>query len=184
MTANQDQLNIATDLMNELVKNAFDALSDGEVTFGEIVRLGGLLASKANRLGHLSGVEKQKLVVRVVELALQQLLSVSDADREKIERAAQFAKETLPAVLDVAVSAARGKLDLKKPALWMSLLQLLGCIGCQSCQVPVLPSSVTPSPVPAKEVQAVSVSPVAKEKTETLPEADAKSIEIREQESN
>lgn len=167
------ELNIATDLMNELVKNAFDILSDGDVTFGEIVRLGGILASKANRLEHLSGLEKQMLVVKVVEIGLRQVLdsklsflSESDRDsfRQKIGSAADFAKDTLPAVLDVAVSAARGQLDLRKPSvhkvLFASLFQLMKCVGCQSPSVPT-PVSLPVAPV---ESQASSDSQVATEK--------------------
>lgn len=164
------ELNIATDLMNELVKNAFDILSDGEVTFGEIVRLGGILAGKANRLVHLSGLEKQALVVKVVEIALRQVLdsklsflSESDRDsfRQKVADAAVFAKETLPAVLDVAVSAARGQLDLRKPSVHKVLFALMKCIGCQS---PSVATPVSLPSAPAPESQSSSESQVATEK--------------------
>ncbi len=146
------QSNIAEQLLRELVHDAADVLSDGKVTFGEVVRLGGSLAGKANRFAQISGQQKQELVIRAVDVALKQVLALKMATlpedqrepfRLKIESAAAFAKETLPAVLDVAVQAARGQLDLRKPevrkSLWQTLKSLLKCCGLQ---VPVLPTPV------------------------------------------
>jgi hypothetical protein len=147
-----DQSNIAEQLLRELVHDAADVLSDGKVTFGEVVRLGGSLAGKANRFAQISGRQKQELVIRAVDVALKQVLALKmttlpedqrETFRLKIESAAAFAKETLPAVLDVAVQAARGQLDLRKPevrkSLWQSLKSLLKCCGFQA---PVLPTPV------------------------------------------
>ncbi len=147
-----DQSNIAEQLLRELVHDAADVLSDGKVTFGEVVRLGGSLAGKANRFAQISGQQKQELVIRAVDVALKQVLALKmttlpedqrETFRLKIESAAAFAKETLPAVLDVAVQAARGQLDLRKPevrrSLWQSLKSLLKCCGFQA---PVLPTPV------------------------------------------
>lgn len=147
-----DQSNIAEQLLRELVHDAADVLSDGKVTFGEVVRLGGSLAGKANRFAQISGRQKQELVIQAVDVALKQVLALKmttlpedqrETFRLKIESAAAFAKETLPAVLDVAVQAARGQLDLRKPevrkSLWQSLKSLLKCCGLQA---PVLPTPV------------------------------------------
>lgn len=147
-----DQSNIAEQLLRELVHDAADVLSDGKVTFGEVVRLGGSLAGKANRFAQISGRQKQELVIQAVDVALKQVLALKmttlpedqrETFRLKIESAAAFAKETLPAVLDVAVQAARGQLDLRKPevrkSLWQSLKSLLKCCGFQA---PVLPTPV------------------------------------------
>jgi hypothetical protein len=147
-----DQSNIAEQLLRELVHDAADVLSDGKVTFGEVVRLGGSLAGKANRFAQISGQQKQELVIQAVDVALKQVLALKmttlpedqrETFRLKIESAAAFAKETLPAVLDVAVQAARGQLDLRKPEvrkpLWLTLKSLLKCCGLQA---PVLPTPV------------------------------------------
>jgi hypothetical protein len=172
-------------MIDDLVKEAYDILVDGEVTFGEIVRLGGSLAGKANHFAPLSGHQKQALVIRVVEAALEKVLkektnSLPEDQRaafvEKIHLAAQFAKDTLPSVLDVAVAAARGKLGLStvvnKKTCWMTIKLLLRCAGVQ---VPALPSPVMNFLEGPKEVSASSVELVAKstvmtvvKKTETV----------------
>ena len=151
MTA-PSQSNIPEELLRALVKDAADVLADGEVTFGEVVRLGGSLAGKANQFVQLSGHQKQQLVVKAVEVALEQILALKnltlpEAEREafqtKIKAAASFAKETLPAVLDVAVQAARGQLNLMKPevrkTLWSAIVSTLRCFGVRP---PVLPTPV------------------------------------------
>jgi S-ribosylhomocysteine lyase LuxS involved in autoinducer biosynthesis len=151
MTA-PSQSNIPEELLRALVKDAADVLADGEVTFGEVVRLGGSLAGKANQFVKLSGHQKQQLVVKAVEVALEQILALKnstlpEAEREafqqKIKTAASFAKETLPAVLDVAIQAARGQLNLMKPevrkTLWITIVSALRCCGVQP---PVLPTPV------------------------------------------
>ncbi len=147
-----DQSNIVEQLLRELVHDATDVLSDGKVTFGEVVRLGGSLAGKANRFAQISGQKKQELVIQAVDVALKQVLALKmttlpedqrEQFRLKVESAAAFAKETLPAVLDVAVQAARGQLDLRKPevrkSLWQTIKSLLKCCGIQA---PVLPTPV------------------------------------------
>jgi hypothetical protein len=147
-----DQKQIAEQLLRELVSEASNVLSDGKVTFGEIVHLGGSLAGKANRFAQISGKDKQALVIQAVDVALKQILAVKEKTlsegemiefRKQVDSAAAFAKETLPAVLDVAVQAARGQLDLRKPevrkTVWQTLKRLLGCCGVQ---VPSLPTPV------------------------------------------
>ena len=124
-------------------------LADGKVTFGELVYLGGKLASKVNRLEHLSGKQKQALVLEAVELGLKKVLQKKKASltpdefvhfAEKVEAAQRFVHETLPAVLDVAVQAARGKLDLEKSAVaGLSLLHVL--CGCFGQKLPVEPKA-------------------------------------------
>ena len=113
--------NLVPELLNELVDGAAAALSDGHLSFGEIVSLGGMLAGKVNQIAHLSGVQKKALVLQVVDLALKKILASASAATaaadlaEKVAAAGEFAKNVLPSVLDVAVSVSRGKLDLRKP---------------------------------------------------------------------
>ncbi len=148
MTAPSES-NIPEELLRALVKDAADVLADGEVTFGEVVRLGGSLAGKANQFVQLSGHQKKQLVVKAVENALDQILTLKnstlpEAEREafqkKIQTAASFAKETLPAVLDVAVQAARGQLNLMKPevrqTLWSAIVSVLRCSGIRPHVLP------------------------------------------------
>jgi len=155
----QDQSDIA-----ELVAAAEEVLADGKVTFGELVYLGGKLASKVNRLEHLSGKQKQALVLEAVELGLKKVLQQKKASlspdefvrfAEKVETAQMFVHETLPAVLDVAVQAARGQLDLGKSvaAGWSLTRVLCGCFGQK---LPLKPSA---APL-VKVAEAVAPTPV------------------------
>jgi hypothetical protein len=113
--------NLVPGLLDTLVDGAAADLSDGNLSFGEIVSLGGMLAGKVNQIGHLSGTQKKALVLQVVDLALKKVLASSAAATvpadlaEKVVAAAEFAKNVLPSVLDVAVSVSRGELDLRKP---------------------------------------------------------------------
>jgi hypothetical protein len=172
----QDQLNI-----DALAKQAFEILSDGEVTFGEIVQLGATLACKVNQFEHLSGLEKQHLVIKAVDLALKKILESLPSDdqekKKKVELAASFAKETLPSVLNVVVDAARGRLDLKKPEVKKSCLSLVSllfdCISRPKVQEPK-------KEIPSQEVQpklAVEVQEAPKEKSQVPPEETSKELE-------
>lgn len=179
--------------IDDLVKAATDALADGELTFGEVVQLGGLLAGKVNQFAGLSGLEKQKVVVAAVEKALELTLaekakSLPEADREafekKVQAAVGFAKDALPAVLTLAVDAANGKLDLgrvKKTCL-QTLLLALRCIAKQVPELPLVAVAAGAVESLAKETKAdtdpVKTSEVvveASEKTETKPEESAPS---------
>lgn len=96
-----------------------------------LIRVGGTLAAKLNGLQNLTGQEKKTLVCQVLLKSLDAAEKkehtapgVSTEEQEKIQ--ARFAdlkhsvQTVLPATLDLAVAAARGKLDLKKisPSVW------------------------------------------------------------------
>ena len=194
MTAQTEQKQIGEQLLRELAHDAAEVLSDGKVSFGEVVRLGGSLAGKANRFAQISGQQKKELVIQAVDVALKQVLALKmttlpedqrEPFRVKIEAAASFAKETLPAVLDVAVQAARGQLDLRKPdvrkSLWQTVKSLLRCCGVQA---PELPTPVAaflgdqkepsdPAPAPA-EIELSQTAP-----SHPQPEVSAPSEEVR-----
>ena len=89
-----------------------------------LIRVGGQLAVKVNGIQNLSGQEKQKLVCQILKTVLEDVekkeKSETSVEEEKAAIAQQFAslkktvEEVLPASLDLALAAARGKLDLKK----------------------------------------------------------------------
>jgi hypothetical protein len=176
----KDQFGIPASLVSDLVKEAVAILSDGEVTFGEVVHLGGVLAGKVSQFVHLSGLKKQELVIKVVEMALDVVLKTilpkipeenRDAFRQKVETAALFAKDTLPAVLDVAKDAANGKIDFRDPVLqqtcWQLIKTILGCVEVQAPEIPtpvnlVLRNLKEPGELPAllEEKVKETISPV------------------------
>jgi hypothetical protein len=187
------QSNNIGQLLQDLVHEASNVLSDGQVTFGEVVHLGGLLAGKANQFAQISGQEKKALVLQAVDIALKKVLeekskTLSEEQltsfRAKIESAAVFVKDTMPAVLDLAVQAARGQLDLRKPeirkSLWLTIKSLFGCCGVQ---LPSLPIPVEPVPEalkePAQPEMTLELSAVESTSSPSPPEESGKSEESR-----
>lgn len=172
--------------IGDLVQVAHDALADGHLSFGEVVQLGGLLASKVNRFVGLSGQQKQKVVLGILEKACSDLLakrSDDEAYRAKLVAAQEFAKDVLPSVLDLAVSAAKGKLDLGvvKKSCWTVLRAGLKCASKDL--VPLVPIVAIVAPEVAKEIEAAAVEQtqptVAEEKSAPVPEESVPAEEAR-----
>jgi hypothetical protein len=166
--------------VGDLVQVAHDALADGHLSFGEVVQLGGLLASKVNRFVGLSGLQKQKIVLGVLEKACSDLLakhSDNEAYRVKLVAAQDFAKGVLPSVLELAVSAAKGRLDLGqvKKTCWLALK----CISKDL--VPLVPIVATVAPEVAKEIEAAVVDQTqgVEEKSVPVPEESVPAEEAR-----
>jgi hypothetical protein len=134
-------------ILDELVKEAHAALADGVLSFGEVVHLGGVLAGKVSQFVHLSGKQKQDLVIQAIELALDKVLSeqkdVNDEFHQKIRAAAAFAKETLPSVLTLAVQASKGQINLLKPEIRQSVWNVVcSVLRCACTPAPEVPKSV------------------------------------------
>lgn len=115
-------------------------LKDGQVSLTEMVTLGAQLAGVVNRFGHLSGVQKQDLVIQILNGVLESVWKrqiLSDACYQEVSG---FVKTVLPTILTVAVAAARGEIDLKKrSALFSSFGAILQACVCPPTQV-VVPS--------------------------------------------
>jgi hypothetical protein len=119
--------------LDTLVKDAkalvSDALADGMLDADEVLRIAMFVAEKANVLQGLSGPERRRLVIRAVEVAVKSVVPPEQAEQV----GSSVALQVLPSVLDIAVSAARGKISLGKVVetaqkKW-SLACLLGCLG-------------------------------------------------------
>jgi len=188
-----DQSNISENLLKGLVNEASSVLADGHVTFGEIVHLGGILAGKVNQFSSLSGQQKQALVLKAVDCALDEILSLkiysqnvdnlSSPEKaslmefeQKVKAAAIFAKETLPAVLDVAVQVARGKIDLGKPGFYKNIIQLIHSLfACLTNQFPVIPKVVTNIQETQKESSEMTLPPEPVPET-TPPQSESEPV--------
>jgi hypothetical protein len=184
--SSQDQSNKCEVLLNSLEKDAYDVLSDGHVSFGEVVSLGGSLAGKANQFQQLSGLEKRDLVLGAVDRALKKILDqagaepVEDSEKEaylariqKVKEAAEFAKQALPSVLNLAVDVARGKIDLARHEMatnnYQNILMKLFALFSQCFSHPKVlePKKVDLTPVAPKEEKSVSSEVVAEKTPET-----------------
>jgi hypothetical protein len=110
--------------VDELV--AFVKETQGVLTWDtqSLIRIGGILAVKINAIQGMSGTEKQKLVLQILKLVLtelQQKEKVNKEAEERYEHLKRMVDEVVPASLELAVSAARGKLNLRKikPSVWV-----------------------------------------------------------------
>ena len=173
--------------LNELVSLAKDCKGPGNWTSGSLIRVGGILASKVNSIQNLSGTEKLKLVQRV----LLQLLAESEkkevaepglsADEiqkihDRYDTLEATVSDSLPASLELALNAARGRLDLKKvkPSVWVKM-----CSCFASTVVHQLASMNLISEAHATEARRAIV--VVAEKAETVAQQQEASVEKKEE---
>lgn len=162
--------------IEDLVDAAVDVLEDGHVTFGELVFLGGKLAGKVSQFERLSGKEKEQLVLKAVEVALERVLKEKkktlsaeefSAFFDKIEAAKQFVHDTLPSVLAVVVQASKGKLDVQEVEKTGSSVMQYLCT-CWGGKLPLEPTKVAKLAT-VEEIQETSVVKV--EEPEVAPAA-------------
>ena len=120
--------------LTELVTLANELKGPGAWTTPNLVRIGGMLASKVNNIQNLSGGEKLKLVQRVLLQVLAEAENKEIAEpgltKEEIQKIHDrydvlegAVGEVLPVSLELAIKAARGGLDLKKisPSAWLKM---------------------------------------------------------------
>lgn len=154
-----------------------------------VISLGGVLAVEANKISSLSGSQKKQLVCDVLKDVLNESVKESTGQLDSVskEELAQLlfvVDSVLPASLDLAVSVARGKLDLKKAkktcfsALLLCIPWMGSKLGASSAQsglvirqlkevaAKVDPTLVEPEPESAP-------APVPQSPPEEIPKDDA-----------
>jgi hypothetical protein len=125
--------------LTELVTLAKECKGPGNWTSGSLIRVGGILAGKINSIQNLSGTEKLKLVQRILLQLLAEAENKEIAEpglsKEEIQKIHDrydtleaTVADVLPASLELAINAARGRLDLKKikPSTWV---KMCSCVG-------------------------------------------------------
>lgn len=120
--------------LQDLIALAKECKGPGNWTSASLIRVGGILAGKINTIENLSGTEKLKLVQRILIQLLAEAENKEIAEpglaKEEIQKIhdrydvlENIVGETLPASLELAINAARGRLDLKKvkPSTWVKM---------------------------------------------------------------
>ena len=120
--------------LNELVTLAKECKGPGNWTSGSLIRVGGILAGKVNAIQNLSGTEKLKLVQRILLQLLAEAENKEVAEpglnedsiqkiHDRYDTLEATVADVLPASLELAINAARGRLDLKKikPSVWVKI---------------------------------------------------------------
>jgi hypothetical protein len=158
-----------------LLKESF---ADGRLDAGEVLKIAMKVAEKANRLAGLSGAEKKVLVLAAVEQAVRAAVPAAQA-----EQAVSTALQVLPAVLDIAVAAARGRLALEtavkqKVSLGCLVDCFAGLFGSRkaplSAKEPVASlhaAPVAPAPAPAPKEAPAAPQPATPESATPPPTA-------------
>lgn len=160
----------ALDLLHETKVLVSACLEDGKLDSGEILRIAIFVAETANKVSGLSGAEKKELVLKTVAQAVEE--AVPAELREKV--GSTVALQVLPTVLDIAVGAARGRLDLGLPkGSWAAKVAACWCAGVEAVKVVKAAVAAPKSPVssvePPAEVQQHVAEPVAEPAKESLP---------------
>lgn len=133
-------LGISESVYDTLVADATASLKSGNLTFGEILSLGGKLTTKVAALASLSVQQKKFLVVDILQKALDNLKAgASDELSAKVLAASEVALKSVPFVFDAVVDTVLDVVQ-KKAA---GLLSSLSCGLCAS-PVAVLTSVVPP----------------------------------------
>jgi hypothetical protein len=118
--------------ISELVELVKKTHGTTEWNVAEVIRIGGVLAAKVNAIKELSGKEKGKLVADALKVALDELekneaVGLTEENlkalKARFDQLKAAVDDVLPASLELAISAARGGLDLKKvkPSFWVHL---------------------------------------------------------------
>lgn len=128
--------------LEELVKetrNAFIiAKADGVLDAGEVIQIATILVVKIQKLVGLSGSEKKAMLLLTLKKGLDAsggldtLTGLADAETKRA-----FEESVMSAVsvsVDLLLSAASGKLDLRKPAHWRACLP--ACLSAVKALLP------------------------------------------------
>jgi hypothetical protein len=151
------------------------ALSDGVLSFGELVSLGGSLANKVHQFESLSSQQKKDLLLTIVKNVVQKLLSEKPSLREKLDECVSFVQQVLPSVLNVVDVASKTALakPVKNKTLgeFYELFHAMTCSSCLNVEVPLVvikpkTSVQEETKVVATETAVVPVEPVPVKSTE------------------
>ena len=92
---------------------------------GSVLRVGSILAVKVNKIQNMTGTEKQTFICKIISQLIQEVEDKeksedgrTEEDKKTItaryDKLQKMVEEVLPVSLELVVSAARGKMDLKK----------------------------------------------------------------------
>jgi hypothetical protein len=106
----------------------------GQPDSGVLISVGVKLAARVNTLQGLSGSQKRDIVVVVLCRALEKMKGDGSLTEERASQLLVVTKEAVPAAIDAAIDASRGKLNLRKikPSV---LLRYCSCFAATAVSV-------------------------------------------------
>jgi len=130
--------------LEELVKETRHAFiiakADGVLDAGEVIQIATMLVVKVQRLVGLSGSEKKAMLLLTLKKGLEasggldSLPGFANASEETKKVFEDSLMSAVSVSVDMLLSAAAGKLDLKKPANWLACLP--ACLSAVKALVP------------------------------------------------
>ena len=116
------------------------AKADGVLDAGEVIQIAVELAQKIQKVGALSGSEKKAMLLMALKKGLEAaggldslpgFAGASKETKQAFEDSLMMAAST---AIDMLISAASGKLDLRKPSSWKALLPM--CCSAVQALIP------------------------------------------------
>ena len=128
------------DIVKETRAAFIIAKADGVLDAGEVIKIAVDLAQKVQKVANLSGSEKKALLLHTLKKGLDDdggvdsLMGMKEASPETKEAFKNQLIVAASCAIDIALDAAAGKLDLRKPSSWKSCIPL--CLNLAKTVVP------------------------------------------------
>ena len=130
--------------LEELVKETRHAFiiakADGVLDAGEVIQIAADLVVKIQKLSTLSGSEKKAILLMTLKKGLhasgglESLPGFADATKEAKETFEESLMTAVSVSVDMMLSVAAGKLDLRKPSSWKACLPV--CMSAVKALIP------------------------------------------------
>jgi hypothetical protein len=159
-------------LIKETKASFMIAKSDGVLDASEVIQIAVEVSQKVQKVAGLSGSEKKAMLLMALRKGLETSGGVSSLpgfSNASAETKQAFEDQLINAAsvsIDMVLSAASGKLDLRKPSSWMQCLPV--CMGLAKTAMSPKDTAVLEEAKKAVEVVSTEVTPV------TVVDVDAK----------
>jgi hypothetical protein len=171
--------------LEELVKETRHAFiiakADGVLDAGEVIQIATDLVVKIQKIGSLSGSEKKSMLLMTLKKGLdasgglESLPGFADASKETKQAFEDSLMTAVSVSVDMMLSVAAGKLDLRKPSSWKACLPV-----CMSAVKALIPKDQVLLQEAAKYSETILKKEVEEPVTATPAEPDVKAEKAEE----
>ena len=172
--------------LEELVKGTRHAFiiakADGVLDAGEVIQIATDLVVKIQKIGSLSGSEKKSMLLMTLKKGLdasgglESLPGFADASKETKQAFEDSLMTAVSVSVDMMLSVAAGKLDLRKPSSWKACLPV-----CMSAVKALIPKDQALLQEAAKYSETILKKEVEEPVTATPAEPDVKAEKAGEE---
>ena len=172
--------------LEELVKETRHAFiiakADGVLDAGEVIQIATNLVMKIQKLSALSGSEKKSMLLMTLKKGLdasgglESLPGFTDASKETKQAFEDSLMTAVSVSVDMMLSVAAGKLDLRKPSSWKACLPV-----CMSAVKALIPKDQALLQEAAKYSETILKKEVEEPVTTTPAEPDVKAEKAGEE---